>query len=202
MARCAKSFAQEKQGVRNAFLEFARCRGAQITGIERERDQLQCRLDGGDAVVTFQFVDRDLGQGGESEAAFHQFHQGRDGGHRMHPLSSDSGVSETFQKCQVRLRVALEREQLPVQQFVDTQIVVSAHRSVSDEHHFQWKKSLAGNSLADNRCRGKDQVETAAADLLVKNGSCFDVEFELDVRLIVPDPFHGRNQAGVEDRFD
>ena len=76
IVRCVEGFAEECQGGSDAFSEFKRCRRVQIAGIEGKREQLQRRLDGGDAVVAFQFVDCDLGQGGESEPAFDQFHQG------------------------------------------------------------------------------------------------------------------------------
>ena len=71
----ARRFANEYQRLRNALFQLRRSGRVQIAGEEGQRNELQRRTNGDDAVMEFQLVNRDAGQCRQAEATLGQFDQ-------------------------------------------------------------------------------------------------------------------------------
>ena len=142
-------------------------------------------------------------QGGHAEALLDQLHHRRDRRDGVHARRFHAALSAQVQQRHVRLRAALERQQLVLlEQLRQREAFAKVARAHADEDHRHGGKRARQHAVTAGRRGRQHQVGGAALHLVQQHRCGFHGECQFERGVLAAQRLHPFDQPRVQHRFD
>ena len=120
----------------------------------------------------------------------------------MDALELDAGTTKQIDQSDMRLRAALEGQQVERGQVSERVSALALQLRIADEDHLHRRQRAAAQSFTDGGQRSNGEVERAAAHLIDEHRRRLDRELQLEVGVALAHVLHPFDQPRMEHRFD